>query len=52
MRTNRSLSLSSVRPEPVEGPLFLQAQRWKEGLPFDKLRANGFWGSLAWKIIA
>jgi hypothetical protein len=32
---------NSVCPELVEGPLFLLAPRLKEGLPFDKLRANG-----------
>src|SRR3546814_366625 len=31
----------SVRAEPVEAPLF--SSTGKEGQPFDKLRANGFW---------
>src|SRR5690606_24548599 len=40
-RARSSLSPIPVRPELVEGLLFLQALRQQEERPFDKLRANG-----------
>jgi hydrogenase/urease accessory protein HupE len=43
------LSTNPVRPELVEGPLFLSAPCRGKTLPFDKLRANGLRG-LNWTL--
>jgi hypothetical protein len=43
----RKLDPATVRAEPVEALSFFCAIGQEEGQPFDKLRANGFFGIVA-----